>query len=547
MTIYETIVTLREEVESLSIGQVLERSAALRGEKVALITEEGETVTYGQLNEETDALAAALQSLGIQKGDRVGIDLLNDPEIVISFFALAKLGAIAAWINPGYGVEEFSFSLKNSGAKALIMLDKHKGSNYLDLLEKVRPQIPELKEVLIVGEEIREHRSLRQLIEEYRGKEFQKADIDPRKDLVLFYNTGGTTGVPKAAMHTHYTAVMRATVMIPVLNATSDDVTLGNMPMFHTFGCAMGIIFPIATMGAVAIMREYNADKAMEIINKYKVTIEHCAPTHVILQAKSPNVHKHGVSSLRTGLAAGFTWPPEVFMRAKTKLGLDLVSAWGMSEIGGTGLSRTSAEGEDLRNTSIGKPQEGEARVVEPGTGKEVPRGEVGELVFRGPIMQGYWNNPEETRKAFDEEGWLHTGDLVSMDDNGYIYMEGRTKEQINRGGLKITPKEVEDILITHPKVKEICVISTKNPVLGESICVCVVPMDMENKPSLKELREYLEGKIAKYKLPDELSIFENFPRLAGGIKYKKFGNGSIQELATADDSRERWHIAKKA
>ena len=531
--------TERKDVEVLSVGEMLERSARLVPDKAALIYED-QRITYKEVNDRADAVAAGLQKLGVVKGDRVAVFLQNVPELVYSYFGIAKLGAIAAWANPAYRMEEFEFILRNSGSKVAIMHREIKGFDYLEMMGELRPKLPDLKHLAILDprpdDDVIDYRKLQ---EEHAGVPFEKPSIDIKKDYVLFYNTGGTTGTPKAAAHTHYTSILRATVNIDPLEVTADDVTLAHLPMYHAFGGAVCLILPVATQGTIVVMPEYNVEKALQLIQEHKVTLHHSAPAHILMSTKSPNFKNYEVSSLRTGLAGGFIWPPEVFERAYNEMHLDLVHHWGMAEIGGIGIVCPPTEDRQRRYTSIGKPIEGEAAVKDPTTGEILPPGQPGELVYRGEIFKEYWNNPTETARSFDGDGWFHTGDMVMQDEEGFFKMMGRIKEQINRGGLKIVPAELESLLVKHPKIKEICVTSTPNPVLGESICVCVVPAGDE-KPTLKELREFLQDKIAAYKLPEELCIFDSFPRLAGGVKYKKFGEGSIQEMAAKDETREK-------
>lgn len=531
--------TQRSDVEGLSAGQMLERSAGMVPNKVALINGD-ERITYKEVNEGADAVAAALQSLGVRKGDRVAVSLQNIPLLVYSYFGIAKLGAITAWTNPAYRAEEVEFILRNSGAKVAIMHRDLKGFDYLKMVGEMRSRLPNLQHLIMLDPQPDDDViDGRELLDRYAGTPFESPPIDVKKDYVLFYNTGGTTGLPKAAAHTHYTSIMRATVSIDPLDLTADDITLALLPMFHPLGGAVCLNLPLATQGTIVLMPEYNAERSLQLIQEHKVTMHHCAPAHILMCTRLPSFKNYDLSSLRSGMAGGFTWPPEVFERALNEMHLNLIHHWGMAEIGGIGIYVSPKEDRQRRYTTIGKPIEGEAAVLDPETGKPMPTGEPGELVYRGEIFKEYWNNPQETARAFDSEGWFHTGDLVAQDEEGYFKMMGRLKEQINRGGLKIVPAELESLLVKHPKIKEVCVTATPNPVLGESVCACVVPSGDE-KPTLKELREYLQDSIAAYKLPEELCIFESFPRLAGGVKYKKFGEGSIQEMATRDETREK-------
>lgn len=530
----------RSDVETLSVGDMLGRSARLVPTKVALILGD-QRVTYQEVEERSDAVAAGLQRLGIGKGDRVTVCLQNVPDLIYSYFGVAKLGAITAWSNPAYRLEEIEFTLKNSGSKAAIFHRQIKGFDYLRMLGEIRDRLPALEHVLMIdprpGEDVMDFRELQ---DRHAGVPFERPPIDIRKDYVLFYNTGGTTGIPKAAAHTHYTAIMRGTNAMDPLQVTADDVTLAQLPLFHPLGGATALSLPLATQGSVVLMPEFHVEESLRLIEEHRVNLYHCAPAHIVMSTRSPNFKKYDLTSLRTGLAGGFVWPPEVFERAYDQMHLDLVHHWGMAEIGGIGILCPPTEDRHRRYTSIGKGFEGEAAVKDPASGRLMPPGELGELVYRGEIFKEYWNNPTETARSFDEEGWFHTGDLVVDMGEGFLGMMGRIKEQINRGGLKIVPADLESLLVQHPKVKEVCVTSTPNPVLGESVCACVVPVG-EEKPTLAELRAFLEDKIAKYKLPDELCIFESFPRLAGGIKYRKFGPGSIQDLAARDETREKF------
>lgn len=531
--------TERSDVETSSVGEMLERSARLAPDKAALLAG-ARRISYREVNERADAVAAGLQALGVGKGDRVTVCLQNVPELVYSYFGIAKLGAITAWSNPAYRLEEIEFTLKNSGSRVAIFHRELKGFDYLAMLGEIRGRLPDLEQVVMLdprpGDDVIDYR---RLLDDHAGRPFERPPIDVRKDYVLFYNTGGTTGIPKAAAHTHYTSIMRGTVNIDPLKITADDVTIAQLPLFHPLGGATALVLPLATQGSVVLMTEFHVEPSLQLIQEHGVTLYHCAPAHIVMSTRAPNFRQYDLSSLRTGLAGGFVWPPEVFERAYQEMHLDLVHHWGMAEIGGIGILCDPGEDRRLRYASIGKALEGEAAVKDPETGALLPPGAAGELVYRGEIFKEYWNNPAETARSFDAEGWFHTGDLVMADDAGFLRMMGRMKEQINRGGLKIVPADLESLLVEHPKIKEVCVTSTPNPVLGESICVCVVPVG-EEKPTLAELRAFLEAKIAQYKLPDELCIFESFPRLAGGVKYRKFGPDSIQDLATRDETRER-------
>ncbi len=527
-----------EDVRRMDLGSTLERSAGLVPDKTALIYED-QRISYQELNQRVDALASSLASLGVGKGDRVAIDLLNCPEQIVAYFAASKLGGNIAWCNPSYRAEEFRFLVSNSGSKVVIMHKEFKGYDYLGMLRGMWDKLPDLKYAVVVGGAgERDVLDFDELVKKGWGQAYRKPEIDPKTDLAMLLYTGGTTGVPKGAMHTHEVCIQSSGSCIPLMELTADDVFLGHIPLYHAFGVGLVTNVAIQCQASIVLMPEYKAELALELIQAHGVTVHHAAPTHILLETAHPSFKKYDMSSLRIGLGGGFAWPSELFHRAEEMLGLQMFHGWGMAEVAGLGLYCRPRD--PNRDTSLGHPVPGaKVKAIDPATGIEVPAGQPGELLFAGNILKGYWERPEETAKAIDKEGFLHTGDQVTIDAQGYVRMMSRLKEIIKKGGYSINPNEIESLVCEHPKVKEACVISTPNPVMGENICACVVTRD-GNPLSLKELRDFMQDKLASYKLPDEISNFPDFPRLAGGIKIRKFGADSVQEMAMADPNREK-------
>jgi fatty-acyl-CoA synthase len=252
-------------------------------------------------------------------------------------------------------------------------------------------------------------------------------------------------------------------------------------------------------------------------------------------------VDQYDLSSLRGGYLAGQVCPEEIIQWGEEKK-IYLTSFWGNSETGpGAGTMCPFGTPVEIRKKFVGKATPGtRIKAVNPETGEEVPFDEIGEMMVQGPhVLKGYWDNPEETKKQLTDDGWLHTGDLISINSEGFVRIYGRTKDLINRGGLKIYPTEIESLILQHPRVAQVCLVGTPNPVLGESLCACIIPREGE-KISLKEIREFLNGKVARFKLPDELFIMLEFPKLPGGMKVKKYGKGGVQELASQNRTREK-------
>ncbi len=529
-----------EDIRDLDIAQTLERSVSLVPDKIALING-SERITYKDLNARVDAFASGLESLGTRKGDRVAIDLVNCPEQIVAYYACCKLGAIVAWCNPLYRAEEFRFLVSNSGASTVVLHKDFKGFDYLGMVRSMRQHLPDLVNVVVVGGSPEpDALDFDGMLRQGWGRPYERGEIDPQRDLAMLLYTGGTTGIPKGAMHTHEVCIHNSGLGIPILDISADDVYLALIPLHHAFGLAHITNQAIQAQATIVLMPEYSPELALQLIQEHRVTIHHAAPTHILLETGHPNLSNYDLSSLRVGFGGGAVWPPDVFHRAEDMLGLAVFNGWGMAEVAGVGIYCHAKD--PNRDSSIGKPiQDASARIVDPDTGVEVPPGEPGELCFGGPILKGYWRNPEETARAIDAEGFLHTGDQVTMDEQGYIRVTSRIKEIIKRGGLSINPNETESLLYEHPRVKEACVVPTPNPVLGESICACVISTD--GKPlRLGEIRGFMRDKIASYKIPDELVNFHDFPRLVGGIKIRKFGPGGVQEMAVADATREKSH-----
>jgi acyl-CoA synthetase (AMP-forming)/AMP-acid ligase II len=379
------------------------------------------------------------------------------------------------------------------------------------------------------------------MIQSGRKKEFRKPLIDIHRDLSMLIYTSGTTGVPKGSMITHFQAVRGGYSHVGGVKATADDTFIGILPLCHSYGCGTTLIQPVLIQASVILLETFNAEQALKTIDAQKPTIQHGSPAHYIMEMNHPNLDRYNLSSLRAGYLAGQICPEEVIQWGEDR-NIYLSSSWGNSEVGpGAGTMCPFGTPLEVRKKSVGKPIPGtEVKVIDPGTGKQVAASEVGEMMVRGPnVLKGYWQNPVETDKQLETDGWLHTGDLVSMDENGFITMYGRSKDLINRGGLKIYPSEIEALILQHASVSQVCIVGTSNPVLGESVCACVIPRG-DAKVSLKEIRDFLKDKVAKHKLPDELCIVSDFPKMPGGVKIKKFGAGGVQELASLDKNREK-------
>lgn len=534
-----------ENMDSATLGQILERASDAVPDKTALVDED-RRVSYRELNQMTDALAYSLSDIGLQKGDRVGIYMKSCIEFVTAFYALEKLGVIVAWVNPAYRTEDSQFILSNADAKAVIICREWEGYDYLKSIQGMKKRLPLLESIILVGEGTGDGvYRFDDLVEKGRDRTPPAPSIDPQKDLAMLIYTSGTTGKPKGAMITHYQSVRAGREYSLGIDAKSDDIFIGVLPMSHSYGCGSTLIQPIRLQSTLVLMAKFDPESAFKIIEKEKITLQLAAPVHYILELNHRSRSQYDLSSLRAGLIAGQPAPEGLITQVENEMGVYLTSFWGASEVGpGLGIICPYPSPLEIREKYIGIPVEGtQAVVCDPDTREEIPDGEVGELALSGwHVMKGYWENPDETARQIID-GRLFMGDLVSRNNDGYFSIYGRNKDLINRGGYKIIPHELESHIVQHPKVREVCVVPTPNPVLGESICACVI-LQSDKTLSLDEIKAFLEGKIASHKMPNELLIMKDFPRLSGGVKLKKFGKDGIAELAAADKSREGYRGA---
>jgi fatty-acyl-CoA synthase len=452
---------------------------------------------------------------------------------------------VVAWLNPSYRQTEARFILENSRAKALFLFEEWQGFDYLSAILSLGA-LGDLETIVAVrhqeGFSPADPRVRR--LADVRGPE-EAATRAPvvvaPDDLSMLIYTSGTTGRPKGAMITQSQVVRAGFSYSLGVDATEDDVFIGALPMSHSYGCGALLVQPVLLGATLALLDVFSPQGAFALIEKEKVTLQLGAPAHFVMELAHPKRRDYDLSSLRAGLTAGQIAPAGLITRVEQEMGVHIASFLGCSEVG-PGLCiilpyQTSLE---VRERSIGYALPGtEARAVHPETGEALGPGEQGELVLSGwHVTQGYWRNPEETAHQI-RDGWLHTGDLVIRDEDGCFTILGRLKELINRGGFKVVPSEIESMLVQHPSVAEVCVVGTPNPVLGESICVCLRLEEGSSCPTLDELRGYLDGRVAPFKLPDELLVLDDLPRMPGGVKVNRFGAGGVAELARESDEKQ--------
>ncbi|MCR4404013.1 MAG: long-chain fatty acid--CoA ligase [Candidatus Acetothermia bacterium] len=524
----------------LSLSQLLGETARRFPANPAIIYF-GQRISYRRFAELTEACAAALHELGVRKGDRVSINLPNIPQFVIAFYATLQLGAIVVQTNPMYTERELVELVQDSGAETMITLDafyaKAAGvraktglkrlvlTSVADFLPRVKRALYPLKQRL-EGKQIKlpekDFYSLKDLLRHYRGRRPPEVEIDPEEDVALLQYTGGTTGVPKGAMLTHKNLIANALQSRAWFLQAEEgrERVLAVLPFFHVYGMTVAMNLAVALGGALILLPRFRIDEVLEAINKYQPTIFPGAPTMYVAFNTHPHIKRYKVSSIKECISGSAPLPVEVKKRFEQLTGGRLVEGYGLSEASPVTHSNP-LDGRDIAG-SIGLPfPDTEAKIVDPVTGEDLPIGQVGELVVRGPqVMKGYWNKPEETAHAL-KGGWLHTGDIARMDDRGYFYIVDRAKDMIIASGYNVYPREVEEVLYQHPQVAEVAVIGVPDPYRGETVKAFIVPRAGEELNE-EEITSFCRERLAAYKIPRLIEFRDSLPKSAVGKVLKR-------------------------
>ncbi len=543
-----------------TIGDVLDRQAERFADRDALVNAEtGERYTYAEFRDEAERVARGLMALGIQRGHHVGIWATNYSEWALTQFATAKIGAVMVNVNPAYRTHELAYVLEQSEANAMILIGRFRNSDYVAMLNEV---VPELKDAN--PGELRSPRFpyLRNVIcipphsdgpdaetppgmwawDEMASKhsEVSPAQLAARQaecrpgDPVNIQYTSGTTGNPKGAMLTHHNLVSNGLYVGDAIELTENDRLCVPVPFYHCFGCVMGNLGCITHGAAIIIPSEhFDPLKTLQALERERCTALYGVPTMFIAQLDHPDFDNFDVSSLRTGIMAGSPCPIEVMRQVIDRMGAgQMTIAYGQTEASPVITQTLTTDSIERRVSTVGKALPGvEARIVDPETGQEVGPEVQGELQTRSSmVMQGYYNMPEATAAAIDGEGWLHTGDLATVDEQGYYKITGRLKDMIIRGGENVYPREIEEFLYTHPKISDVQVIGVPDERFGEEVMAWVMLRPGESADAA-EIREFCRGRIAHFKIPRYVKVTEEFPMTVTG-KIQKF---RMREMAVEE------------
>jgi fatty-acyl-CoA synthase len=526
-----------------TIGDGLDRTAARRPDGEALVeVATGRRWTYAEFVAQVDALAFGLLGAGVRTGDRVGIWAPNVAEWVFVQYATAKIGAILVNINPAYRTHELEYVLNQAGVSVLVAARSFKTSDYAGMIEEVRPRCAGLRQVVLLGSA--EWDALASASGDRDELARVQASLSPDDPINIQY-TSGTTGFPKGATLSHHNIVNNGFFVGSLCGYTEDDRVCIPVPFYHCFGMVMGNL-GCTTHGATMVIPAPAFDPAatLRAVAQERCTSLYGVPTMFIAELGVADFDSYDLSSLRTGIMAGSPCPVEVMKQVVDRMGMTEVTiCYGMTETSPVSTQTRADDTLDRRVSTVGRVHPHvEVKVVDPATGRTLPRGEPGELCTRGySVMLGYWDEPEKTAETIDAARWMHTGDLAVMDSGGYVNITGRIKDIVVRGGENISPREVEEFLYTHPDVRDVQVVGVPDVRYGEELCAWVILRDGVSGLTPEAVREFAGGRLAAYKIPRYVLVVDEFPMtVTGKVRKVEMRERSVDMLDLGDAAAVR-------
>jgi fatty-acyl-CoA synthase len=514
-----------------TIGDNLDRVAAAHPDVECLVSRhQGLRFTYAELVAAVDECARAFLALGVERGDRVGIWSPNRAEWAIVQYATAKVGAILVNVNPAYRTSELEYALRQSGTSVLVVAPTFKTSDYPAMVAEIRPNLPALREMIVLGEEWDSFlaRASEVSVDRLRERQASLQFDDP----INIQYTSGTTGFPKGAVLSHHNILNNGYNVTAIQRLGVGDKLCVPVPLYHCFGMVMGnlgcttrgatIVYPAEAFEPAAVLAAVAEERCVSLYG---------VPTMFIGLLDDPGFASYDLSSLRTGVMAGSPCPIEVMRRCISDMNMaEVTICYGMTETSPVSFQSRPDDPIERRVSTVGRVHPHvENKVIDPETGAVVPPGTPGEICTRGYlVMLGYWDDQSATQAAIDTAGWMHTGDLGVLDDEGYLTISGRIKDMIIRGGENIYPREIEEFLHTHPAVADVQVIGVPDAKYGEEICAWV-RLREGHELSLTDVEAFCRGKIAHYKVPRYLEIVDEFPMTVTG-KVRKV---EMREIST--------------
>jgi len=535
-----------DDIEGLTVGGLLDLVYERRPDDEALIyADRNLRYTYAEFREAVENCARALMALGLEKGDHVAVWGQNVPEWVTLQFATGKVGVVLVTINPAYKSHELKYVLEQSDAAALFLTEGVGDANFLQILQDAIPklvsaddgelsleELPFLKNVVLMGRDSPEGlpvMSFREFLgsgEEVSGEELRERQesLDPEEVINMQY-TSGTTGFPKGVQLTHANIVKNAFYIGECMELGPEDRVCIPVPFFHCFGCVLGTLNTVTHEGTMVPVESFDAETVLQAVDREQCTALLGVPTMFIAELDHPGFENYDTSSLRTGIMAGSPCPMEVMKKVVDVMGAsEITIAYGQTESSPVITQTRTDDPLELRVSSVGRElPDVEVRIVSVETGEDCEPEEQGELLTRGyHVMRGYYKMEEKTNDVIDEEGWLHTGDLAVMDEDGYVRITGRAKDMIIRGGENVYPREIEEFLYTHPEVSDVQVYGVPDEKYGEKVAAAV-KLRPDSELTAEDIKDYCRENIAYYKVPEYIDFVDDYPMTASGKiqKYK--------------------------
>lgn len=514
--------------------------------------------TWSEFDAETDRIAKGLMALGLKKGDHLAIWATNIPEWLLTLFATARIGVILVTVNTNYKIFEVEYLLKQSDAKALVLMDGFKDSSYVDIITRLCPEIsgsrdgkiksdkfPQLERIIYAGETppagMLHFDRLATLGEDISDEDYQAVQngLDPQ-DIINMQYTSGTTGFPKGVMLTHYNILNNGKAVGDCMKLTHEDKLCLAVPLFHCFGLVLGVMACLTHATSMVVLPYFRPQDVLEACQNEKCTVLHGVPTMFIAVLEHPDFKKY-TFHLRTGIMAGAPCPVKVMKQVVEEMGArEITIAYGQTEASPVCTQTRVDDSIRQRVETVGRVLPGiEAKIVDPETGKELGPHQPGEFCTRGyHIMKGYYKMPEATDEAIDDEGWLHTGDLSVVDENGYYKIVGRIRDMIIRGGENIYPKEIEEFLYTHPAIMDVQVVGLPSQQYGEEICAFIILKEGMTLTE-DEVKDFVKANMARHKTPSYIRFLESYPTTASGkVQKYKLREMGIEDFNLHDDNR---------
>ena len=516
--------TADSSLSDLTIGALLAETAARFPDRLAVVfREQGVRWSWKEFAKEIEAFATGLQELGLRKGDRVGIWSPNRAEWLVTQFATARLGLVLVNINPAYRLAELEYALHVSGCRAVISAQEMKTSKYLEMLQTVRPQTLGLEWIIRMGEgRTPDMLNYADVLATGRGGSIREEPLDCHDPINIQF-TSGTTGSPKGATLTHHNVVNNARFIAQAMNFSEVDRLCIPVPLYHCFGMVLAVLACVSTGASMVFPGEmFDPGAVLTAVSEERCTALHGVPTMFIAELAHPDFRTFDLSSLRTGIMAGSPCPIETMRQVVSEMHMSEVTiAYGMTETSPVSFQSSTTDPLERRVTTVGRIQPRlEAKVIDK-DGQIVPRGATGELCVRGySVMRGYWDDPVRTAEVI-KDGWMHTGDLATIDDEGYCNIVGRAKDMLIRGGENVYPREIEEFLFRHPKVQSAQVFGVPDQKYGEEICAWIV-LKPGSDCTEDEIREFCRNQIAHYKVPRYIRFVREMPMTVTG-KAQKF------------------------